>query len=131
MNHDMESMLALAIKISTRTRFIEAQSSVEDEQYVFSYTITIENQSTQSVQLMARRWEITDANGDVTTIEGEGVIGQQPSIPAGKSYTYTSGSIFKTPFGIMQGKYFMKDSQGHPFSVDIPLFKLATPHLLN
>ncbi len=126
-NHTLDS----AVKITTKVNFIESQSNVDDEQYVFSYTITIENQSTETIQLLARRWLITDANGELTTVEGEGVVGQQPRILAGKTYTYTSGSIFKTPFGIMQGQYHMVDSQDRRFSVDIPLFRLAIPNLLN
>lgn len=119
------------IKITTKVNYIEAQSSIDENQYVFSYTITIENNSAEPVQLLSRRWLITDANGDVSTVEGDGVVGQQPRIPAGKNYTYTSGSMFKTPFGTMQGQYHMVDSHNDRFSVDIPLFRLAIPNLLN
>jgi len=119
------------IIISTQTEYIEAQSSSDEEQFVFSYTITISNKGNEQVQLMTRRWLITDANGEVATVEGDGVVGQQPVILPGQSYTYTSGSVFKTPFGIMQGQYQMVDSKQQPFDVEIPVFRLATPNLLN
>lgn len=119
------------IVISTQTAYIDAQSSTEEEQFVFSYTITIANKGNEQVQLMTRRWLITDANGETATVEGDGVVGQQPVIQPGHSYTYTSGSVFKTPFGIMQGQYQMVDSQQQPFDVEIPVFRLTTPNLLN
>jgi len=119
------------IVISTQTAYIDAQSSAEEKQFVFSYTITIANQGNEKVQLMTRRWLITDANGETATVEGDGVVGQQPVIQPGQSYTYTSGSVFKTPFGIMQGQYKMLDSQQQPFDVEIPVFRLTTPNLLH
>lgn len=121
----------LTFSVSTKTQFIESQSDLASNQYVFSYTITIENKSDSAVQLIARRWLITDGDGETSTVEGEGVVGQQPVIPPGKSYTYTSGSVFKTPFGMMQGQYQMRDNNDQLFMIDIPLFKLSTPNLIN
>lgn len=126
-----ETIAVPEIKITTKVNYIEAQSNADENQFVFSYTITIENKSDETVQLKSRRWLITDANGDDTVVEGEGVVGQQPRILPGKSYTYTSGSMFKTPFGTMQGHYHMCNSQNTHFTVEIPLFRLATPNLLN
>ena len=127
----VEGKQHLAFNVSTKTQFIESQSDLATSQYVFSYTITIENKGEHAAQLIARRWLITDGDGETSTVEGEGVVGQQPVIPPGKSYTYTSGSVFKTPFGMMQGQYQMRDNNDQLFMIDIPLFKLSTPNLIN
>lgn len=119
------------INISTQVHYIEQHSDPEQERFVFSYTITITNNSAEPVQLMARRWLITDANGENSTVEGEGVVGEQPKIPAGKSHTYTSGSVFKTPLGIMQGQYQMQTANGQEFTALIPVFTLSLPNLVN
>ncbi|WP_286263245.1 Co2+/Mg2+ efflux protein ApaG [Thalassotalea atypica] len=123
--------LSSLITVLAQPNFIESQSDIDNKQFVFSYTITISNCSDEKVQLLSRRWLITDANGEITTVEGDGVVGQQPVIGPGKQYTYTSGSIFKTPLGIMQGQYHLIDSNNRPFSIEIPLFRLSVPNLLN
>ena len=119
------------IEVSTKTAYLSGQSHPEAEQYVFSYTITITNHSDNMVKLLSRYWQITDANGDTTIVEGEGVIGQQPSIPPAESFTYTSGSMLKTPLGTMEGRYYMKDHNGDEIKVKIPVFRLAIPNILN
>lgn len=118
------------IKISVKTDFIETQS-IENEHYVFSYTITIKNQADITAQLLSRAWVITDANGDITTVEGDGVVGQQPILTSGLSYTYTSGCALKTPVGTMQGHYIFQTSNGEKVKAIIPVFTLATPNILN
>lgn len=127
------STLALSnsIKIETKTNYLPAQSSKNDSRFVFSYTITITNTSNDPVQLMSRYWQINDADGKESIVEGEGVIGQQPVIEPNSSYTYTSGSIFKTPIGTMQGHYVMQDKHQHSFLAQIPVFRLAIPNILN
>ena len=119
------------IIISVKNEFLPEHSDEQQEQYVFSYTITIQNNNPQAVKLMNRRWLITDANGKETVVEGEGVIGKQPVIAAGKSFTYSSGSVFKTPLGTMQGHYQMLDHDANDFWVEIPVFRLALPNILN
>lgn len=119
------------ISIDTKVDYLPAQSLPNELRFVFSYTITISNNSPETIQLLTRHWTITDANGDITTVDGEGVIGQTPFIPSQGSYTYTSGSMFKTPVGTMQGYYQMKKNNGHCFQVDIPVFRLVIPNLLH
>ena len=119
------------IAISVKTQYLAAQSNPNEQQYVFSYTISIENNGTYPAQLLSRRWVITDANGKKSIVEGDGVIGQQPTIAPGQTYTYTSGSIFDTPVGTMQGQYQMLAPDQAPFWVDIPIFRLAQPNILN
>ncbi|QXC57207.1 Co2+/Mg2+ efflux protein ApaG [Vibrio mimicus] len=119
------------IKIQVQTRYIEEQSDPEYHRFVFAYLITIKNLSTQTVQLLGRRWLITDADGKQTVVEGDGVVGEQPYIQANDEYTYSSGTALDTPIGVMQGQYLMVDEQGESFSVEIEPFRLAVPHVLN
>ncbi|MEW6984043.1 Co2+/Mg2+ efflux protein ApaG [Colwelliaceae bacterium 6471] len=120
-----------AINVLVKTAYLPEQSMADDEKYVFSYTITIENNSDSPVKLLNRHWVITDANGDTTEVQGEGVIGQQPNILPGQHFTYSSGCILKTPIGTMQGHYQMRDQVEQLFDVDIPVFRLAIPNILN
>ncbi|RNE78468.1 Co2+/Mg2+ efflux protein ApaG [Vibrio cholerae] len=119
------------IKIQVQTRYIEEQSNPECQRFVFAYLITIKNLSSQTVQLMSRRWLITDADGKQTVVEGDGVVGEQPRIKANDEYTYSSGTALDTPVGVMQGQYLMIDEQGESFTVEIEPFRLAVPHVLN
>lgn len=119
------------IRISVTSDYIAQQSLENEQQFVFSYTITISNESEETVQLINRYWLITDSNGENNTVSGEGVIGQQPFIQAGQSFTYTSGCILKSPLGNMQGHYQMQRNNGELIQVDIPIFRLAKPNILN
>lgn len=119
------------IQIQVQTQYVEAQSNPELARYIFAYTITIQNHSTETVQLLSRRWLITDANGKQISVEGDGVVGQQPFIAAGDEYTYSSGTALDTPLGVMQGQYIMHDAQGKEFVVEIEPFRLAVPNILN
>jgi len=82
-------------------------SSTQNNRFVFAYKITISNQSDETVQLLSRHWIIQDANLKVEEIYGEGVIGEQPIINPGESYSYTSGAILETEIGTMEGRYFL------------------------
>ena len=93
------------IKVQVHTKYISEQSQPDSKRYVFAYVITIKNLSNQTVQLISRRWLITDANGKQMTVEGDGVVGQQPFIPGSDEYTYSSGTALETPVGVMQGQY--------------------------
>lgn len=128
---DAKLMTDSSIKVTSAVSFIEDQSDKYQERFVFSYTITIENNSNKVLQLLSRSWLITDANGNKISVEGDGVVGQQPIIENGKQYCYQSGSIIKTPIGTMEGFYTMKDLQGNQYRVDIPVFSLAVPNILN
>lgn len=119
------------VKVTTLVEFIEQQSDQYQERFVFSYTITIENNSDKTLQLLSRSWLITDANGNKVSVEGDGVVGQQPILQSGQRYRYSSGSVLKTPIGTMQGFYIFKDLQGKNYKVDIPVFSLAVPNILN
>jgi ApaG protein len=118
------------VPVEVETFYIAAQSDPAAERYVFAYTITIRNHSPETIQLLRRYWLITDANGKQTEVEGEGVVGEQPSLAPGGSYRYTSGAVLETPVGTMQGHYEMSASQ-QQFHAAIPLFRLAMPNILN
>ena len=120
-----------AFSVEVKTRYLPEHSDATSKQYVFSYTISVTNSGESPAQLMARRWIITDANGDESIVEGEGVVGKQPTIQPGETYTYTSGSVFETPVGTMHGHYKMLDKQQQAFWIDIPVFRLALPNILN
>ncbi|MBD0788612.1 Co2+/Mg2+ efflux protein ApaG [Vibrio sp. Y2-5] len=122
---------APCIKIQVHTKYIPEQSTPEQMRYVFAYLITIKNLSSETVQLISRRWLITDANGKQLVIEGEGVVGEQPFIDANDEYTYTSGTAIETPVGVMQGHYIMQDHEGNEFIANIEPFRLAVPNVLN
>ena len=119
------------INVSITTNYIPEHSSEVEQNFVFSYTITIENNSNDTIKLLTRYWLITDANGDSSTVAGEGVIGKQPSIPPKQRFQYTSGCVLKTPVGTMQGHYQMIDNDNQSVQVDIPVFRLAIPNILN
>jgi ApaG protein len=101
--------------VQVQSVYIESQSSPEEERYVFAYTVTIRNLGRTQVQLLGRYWLITNGHGRETEVQGEGVVGEQPHIPAGGEYQYTSGAVIETPLGTMQGHYEMIDVNGAPF----------------
>jgi ApaG protein len=117
--------------IKVVTHYLPEQSDDKDSRYVFSYTITITNNTDQTFQVMSRYWLITDANGDTSTVEGEGIVGKQPHINPGKSYTYTSGCFLQTPVGTMQGYYQAINENKETTILDIPVFQLAQPNIVH
>lgn len=119
------------VHIEVKTRYLDNQSDPANRQYVFSYTITIANQGDAAVQLMTREWTINDADGKITQVTGDGVVGQQPVIEPGQAFTYTSGTVLTTPLGSMQGRYGFIDNDGTINKVEIAPFRLAVPHLLH
>lgn len=119
------------IEVNVKTRYIEEQSSPEDERYVFSYNVTLHNTGDIAAKLMTRHWIITDAHGNVQEVHGEGVVGEKPYLRPGESYEYTSGTVLETPVGSMQGSYQMVTDDGLAFDAEIPAFTLALPHTLH
>ncbi|NND81021.1 MAG: Co2+/Mg2+ efflux protein ApaG [Gammaproteobacteria bacterium] len=119
------------VNVTAITDFVEQQSDAENHRFVFSYTITIENDSDSEFQLLSRHWVIQDANRKVEEVYGEGVIGEQPVIKPGESYTYTSGAVLETEMGTMEGRYFMINKSKNEFEVPIPKFVLSVPRTLH
>ncbi len=119
------------IKVEVETNFIDAQSDVEKGRYVFSYTITIHNEGTVAAKLLKRHWVITDSNGKVQEVFGEGVVGEQPYLQPGEGFQYTSGTMLETPVGTMQGSYQMLADDGTAFDAEIRPFTLSMPRVLH
>ncbi|WOD42336.1 Co2+/Mg2+ efflux protein ApaG [Hwangdonia lutea] len=128
----MVQQVTSGIKISVETNFEGSFYKNYKIQYAFGYTVTIENQSKDSVQLYARHWEIMDALNNVETVTGEGVIGEKPVLKPGESHTYSSGCLLTSPFGAMKGHYHMVNfTTTKKFQVTIPTFKLSAPFAIN
>jgi ApaG protein len=119
------------IIIAATPQFIAAQSLPNQGRFVFAYTITITNAGSVPAQLLTRHWLITDANGKVEEVNGDGVVGEHPYLKPGESFSYTSGALLETPVGVMQGKYIMRSDDGDNFSAIIPRFTLSIPRTLH
>ncbi|MDT8990855.1 Co2+/Mg2+ efflux protein ApaG [Curvibacter sp. APW13] len=110
--------------IEVQPQYLPEQSSPEDDAYVFAYTITITNTGDVTAQLIARSWNVNDANGFTEKVKGLGVVGQQPLLKPGQSFEYTSGTRLRTPTGTMHGSFFFVAEDGERFDIDIPMFVL-------
>lgn len=119
------------IHIKVATSYVDAQSEPDSDRYVFAYTITISNTGDVAAKLISRHWVITDANGKVQEVNGDGVVGEQPHLSPGEEFRYSSGAILETPVGAMQGLYRMRADSGVKFDAPIAPFTLAVPGLLN
>jgi ApaG protein len=119
------------IDVDVETDFLADQSDPRDGRYVFSYTITIRNAGQVPARLMTRHWIITDANGKVQEVRGDGVVGEQPYLKPGQGFRYSSGAIIETPVGSMHGSYQMVADDGAQFDAPIAPFRLAMPGVLN
>ncbi|NNC99749.1 MAG: Co2+/Mg2+ efflux protein ApaG [Gammaproteobacteria bacterium] len=111
--------------------YVEQQSDKDKNRFVFAYTITIKNVSDSPFQLISRHWVIQDANRKVEEVYGDGVVGEQPIIQPGQSYTYSSGAVLETEMGTMEGRYFMLSDSDDEFEVPIPKFVLTVPRVLH
>lgn len=116
------------IAVVVKPIFLEDQSYPEDNHFVWAYTIQIENQGSETVQLRTRTWVITDSAGNIQKVHGEGVVGKQPILHPGERFEYTSGAPLATPTGFMEGSYQMEANGGDIFDITIPAFSLDSPH---
>jgi ApaG protein len=119
------------IRVQVATNYIDEQSEPDAGRYVFAYTITISNDGDVPARLMSRHWVITDANGKVQEVSGDGVVGEQPRLNPGEQFRYSSGAVLETPVGAMQGLYRMKADNGVKFDAPIAPFTLAVPGVLH
>ncbi|MBN8280403.1 MAG: Co2+/Mg2+ efflux protein ApaG [Gammaproteobacteria bacterium] len=122
---------ATRIQITVESLYLADQSEPEGERYVFAYTVTIRNTGEQPARLLNRHWIITDANGKVQEVHGDGVVGEQPHILPGQQHRYSSGAVIETPVGTMEGSYGMRADDGGEFRAPIPRFRLAVPGVLH
>jgi ApaG protein len=127
----MQETQAIQIAVEVETAYIEEQSDPRDKRFVFSYTITIRNEGRVPARLLTRHWIITDANGKVQEVRGDGVVGEQPYLKPGQGFRYSSGAVIETPVGAMQGSYQMVGDDGLQFDAPIAPFRLAIPGVLH
>lgn len=116
------------IRVAVKPAFLDDQSDPDEQRYLWSYTVTIENCGSETVQLLSRHWHITDGHGQVKEVRAPGVVGAQPVIAPGQKFEYTSGCPLPTASGYMSGKYEMRNSSGEKFEAEIPAFLLESPH---
>jgi len=119
------------VEVQVKPAYIEEQSDPTNDYYAFAYTITIKNTGITPVRLVTRHWIITDGDGNVQEVKGDGVIGEQPHLNPGEGFQYTSGTFMNTPFGTMHGSYQMIADNGERFDATIPAFALTTPNILH
>lgn len=117
--------------VKVETAYIPSESDPDSARYIFAYTITIMNKGQAPAQLLNRHWVITDSNGKVQEVKGEGVVGEQPYIKPGQGFQYTSGTMLETPIGVMQGTYEMISDSGTSFNAEVKPFRLAIPQVLH
>ena len=116
------------IRVAVKPAYLDDQSDPEDDRYVWSYTVTIENRGAEPVQLLSRYWNIVDGTGRMQEVRGPGVVGAQPVIAPGESFQYTSGCPLETASGTMSGRYQMMSASGESFEAEIPAFLLESPY---
>ena len=119
------------VQVTAVAEYIAGQSRPQDDHFVFAYHITVLNIGSVRAQLLARHWVITDGNGKMQEVHGQGVVGEQPVLSPGQAFRYTSGCVLATPVGTMQGSYRMRADDGHEFEAEIPAFILAVPKALH
>ena len=127
----MSTALTNGIMVTVKSEYIPERSSLSSRQYAFAYTVRIENQGEETAQLRSRHWIITDGNGSVQEVRGDGVVGAQPVLHPGENFEYTSWCVLATPSGTMRGTYQMVTDRGQAFDADIAPFRLALPATLN
>ena len=133
--HDVDMFTSEAVtrtvRVSVSSEYAPARSRPQASEWFFLYTITIKNEGDEAVQLMSRHWIITNGAGEVEEVRGPGVVGQQPLIAPGESFTYTSGCPLTTPFGVMEGTYQMVTGNGEEFDARIAPFTLSEPYTVH
>ena len=127
----MSDTTTRGIRIQVRSEFLPERSSPREGQYFFQYHVRIANVGPETAQLISREWIVTNAEGEVDTYKGAGVVGQMPVLPPGAEFEYTSFCPLKTAVGSMQGCYQMVTSSGEQFDAMIAPFTLAVPNALN
>ena len=117
------------ISVTAKPSYMPEQSDAEHGRYFWAYTIEIVNGGDETVTLLSRHWIITDAHGQTQEVRGDGVVGEQPTLAPGESFTYTSGCPLTTTQGIMSGAYLFVTDTGEEFHARIPAFSLDMPEM--
>jgi len=120
-----------SIAVEVQSFYLAEQSDPDNRRYVFAYKVTLRNAGNVSAKLVSRHWVISDTNGRVQEVRGDGVVGEQPHLSPGESYHYTSGTVIETPMGSMHGSYQMVADDGVHFEAEIAPFSLSGPGTLH
>lgn len=116
------------VVVRVEPEYLADQSSPSDSRFIWAYTVEIDNQSSEDLQVTGRFWQIADSRGQVQEVRGSGVVGEKPVVKAGETFRYTSGAPLTAPSGMMRGTYHVKAPGGESFDIDIPAFVLDSPH---
>lgn len=127
----MEAHPDYRFAVAVQSIYIDDESEPDSNRYVFAYTVTIRNVGTVPAQLLTRHWVITDADGKVQEVRGDGVVGEQPRLAPGEDFQYTSAALIETPVGTMEGSYALVADDGVSFDAAIPMFLLSIPNILH
>ena len=127
----MSTALTRGIRVTVRAQYLAERSSPKAGQYAFAYTVRIANEGEATAQLRSRHWIITDGEGKVQEVRGEGVVGEKPILKPGQAFEYTSWCMLETPHGSMRGTYQMVAADGAQFDAQVAPFTLALPYSLN
>ena len=119
------------IEVSAESVYVRAESEPNDGRYLFAYRVVIRNVGSIAAQLKTRHWIITDSNGKIQEVRGDGVVGEQPHLKPGEEFTYTSAAIIDTPVGSMHGAYQFVTDSGLEFDAVIPPFGLSMPNVVH
>ena len=130
-SENIPEAITSGIKVQVVSKYIPEHTNPDIPRYFFAYWVTITNDSKTTIKLLDRHWEITDATGKLEVVDGEGVIGKQPIINAGESFSYNSFCPLETEFGMMTGHYQVKREDGHFMKIKIPKFQLISPFSIN
>ena len=115
------------VVVRVEPEFLDEQSSPADDRFIWAYTVEIENNTLQDIQVVERYWQITDRNGQMQEVRGEGVVGEKPNLKPGEIFRYTSGAPLNAPSGVMLGRYQIQTQDGEKLEVEIPAFSLDSP----
>jgi ApaG protein len=127
----MSEALTNGILVTVKSAYMPERSAPTLRRFAFAYTVTIANQGRETTQLMSRHWIITDSEGEVQEVRGDGVVGEQPVLAPGEAFEYTSWCVIATPSGEMRGSYQMVAETGSQFDAEVAAFRLGMPHSLN
>ena len=127
----MSEAVTEGIRISVRSKYVPERSNPSGSSWFFAYEVTMSNESDEPVQLLTRHWIITDGDGAVEEVVGEGVVGETPTLEPGESFTYTSFCPLRTESGTMHGTYGMVRPDGRTFDATIAPFTLTEPYTIN
>jgi len=129
--NDVATHTTRGIQVDVTSHFLPSHSSPRDGRWVYGYCVTISNVDSKPATLRSRHWIISNADGIVSEVRGAGVVGEEPRLAKGESFSYTSGCPLDTPFGTMHGTYRFESDDGEMFDVKVPTFRLAMPYAVN